>query len=74
MACGCPVVSPHNSAMIEVVEGAGETVNTWNHQHWIDTINKVYADRNRYVEAGLKRVREQSWSTIINRLADYIAR
>ncbi len=74
MACGCPVVSPHNSAMIEVVEGAGETVNTWNHQHWIDTINKVYADRNHYVEAGLKRVREQSWSAIINRLADYIAR
>ncbi len=73
MACGCPVVSPHNSAMIEVVEGAGEMVSTWNPQDWIDAINKVYADRNRYVRGGLNRVREQSWSTIVSRLADYVS-
>ncbi|GEO04624.1 hypothetical protein AAE02nite_22880 [Adhaeribacter aerolatus] len=57
MACGCPVVSPHNSAMIEVVEGAGETVKTWHSEDWIAAINRIIYQRSKYVELGFMRVK-----------------
>lgn len=72
MACGCPVVSPHNSAMIEVVEGVGETVKSWDKEEWIHTINKVYANRESYIQAGLRKVQENDWDNIIRRLTIYI--
>lgn len=72
MACGCPVVSPHNSAMIEVVEGAGETVKTWNKKDWITTINQVFEHRNKYIEAGFKRVEAYQTETVIKKLTQYI--
>jgi len=72
MACGCPVVSPHNSAMIEVVEGAGETVKSWDEHDWIATINKVYEDRIRYIQAGYKRLKEYKREFIVDNLTDYI--
>ena len=72
MACGCPVVSPHNSAMIEVVEGAGETVKSWDEHDWIDTINKVYEERIKYIQAGYKRVNKYKREYIVKSLTDYI--
>lgn len=33
MHCGCPVISPHNSAMIEVVSGRGVTIEGWNEKN-----------------------------------------
>lgn len=72
MACGCPVVSPHNSAMIEVVEGAGETVKTWNTHDWVETINKVFNNREHYVQAGLLKAEDNKWDKIITRLTTYI--
>jgi len=68
MACGCPVVSPHNSAMIEVVEGAGETVTTWEFTDWVKTIEKVSNNRNYYVQKGYKRVEQYEASTVIKNL------
>jgi len=72
MACGCPVVSPHNSAMIEVVEGAGETVKTWEKPDWIATINQVFDNRNKYQEAGYKRAEAYQTETTIKKLTQYI--
>jgi glycosyltransferase involved in cell wall biosynthesis len=74
MACGCPVVSPYNSAMIEVVDGAGKTVKTWDHQDWVDTINLVYNNRAKYINAGFKRIQEYEISFVINNLINYINR
>jgi len=68
MACGCPVVSPHNSAMIEVVEGAGETVATWEFTDWVKAIEKVLNNRNDYVQKGYKRVEQYEASTVIKNL------
>lgn len=68
MSCGCPVVTSHNSAMIEVVEGAGETVRGWNKKDWINTLKKVYLNRNNYVKLGLKRAEEFDWELIIRNL------
>lgn len=55
MACGCPVVSPHNSAMIEVVQGAGETVLTWETEEWIRKIEQVAQKREYYQKLGIQR-------------------
>jgi glycosyltransferase involved in cell wall biosynthesis len=72
MACGCPVVSPHNSAMIEVVDGAGETVKSWNANDWINTINMVYNNREKYILAGLNRVKKYEREDIIKDLTIYM--
>jgi glycosyltransferase involved in cell wall biosynthesis len=72
MACGCPVVSPHNSAMIEVVEGAGETVKSWDAQDWINTINQVYTNREYYIQAGFQRVETYKVGHVIKNLTHYI--
>lgn len=65
MACGSPVICPHNSAMIEVVEGAGLTVKEWNDQTWIDAIEKVLQHRPHYIQAGFDRVRTYHWESIV---------
>ncbi|WP_026464819.1 glycosyltransferase family 4 protein [Adhaeribacter aquaticus] len=72
MACGCPVVSPHNSAMVEVVAGAGETVSSWDKVDWVKTINKVYLNRDSYIEAGFKRVEEYNREYVIRKLQSYL--
>lgn len=72
MACGCPVVSPHNSAMIEVVEGAGETVKTWEEQEWISAINKVFNNREEYIKTGLQRVKDYQTEKVIKNLTYYL--
>lgn len=38
MFCGCPVVSPNNSAMTEVVGGRGLLIDGWDREHWVDRI------------------------------------
>ncbi|WP_242918241.1 glycosyltransferase family 4 protein [Pontibacter liquoris] len=72
MACGCPVVSPHNSAMIEVVEGAGETVKTWQEQDWLNSILKVAANRDHYIAQGFQKVESYSREFVIQNLVNYI--
>ncbi|MCC9135131.1 glycosyltransferase family 4 protein [Pontibacter silvestris] len=72
MACGCPVVSPHNSAMIEVVEDAGETVKTWENDDWIKTIIMVDANRDDYIRKGFKRVESFNRDYVIQSLSKYI--
>ena len=72
MACGCPVVSPHNSAMIEVVEGAGETVKSWEEKDWVSMIMKVDENRQHYIGRGLQRVEEYKREFVIKNLIEYI--
>jgi len=72
MSCGCPVVSPHNSAMIEIVEGAGETVKGWDKEKWISSILKVIEKRDFYSQRGLKRAQSHNWGTITNNLLIYL--
>lgn len=73
MACGCPVVCPHNSAMIEVVEGAGITVREWFRQDWIDAIADIDANRQSYIDAGYDRVARYHWDTIVAGLHSHLA-
>jgi glycosyltransferase involved in cell wall biosynthesis len=72
MACGCPVVAPHNSAMIEVVQGAGLTVKGWETADWQRAIGAIAADRHHYIERGYRRVKNYQWDTVITRLEGYV--
>jgi glycosyltransferase involved in cell wall biosynthesis len=72
MSCGCPVVCPHNSAMIEVVEGAGETVQGWDKEKWINTILKVSGNRPYYISNGLKRASHYNWKIVCDGLIKYL--
>ncbi|HVU56181.1 MAG TPA: glycosyltransferase family 1 protein [Puia sp.] len=72
MACGCPVIAPHNSAMIEVVQGAGVTVKGWDMEDWRNAIRTITADRQRYINQGYIRVKSYQWDGIITRLNNYL--
>jgi glycosyltransferase involved in cell wall biosynthesis len=69
MNCGCPVVSPHNSAMVEVVEGAGMTVEGWDLGAWYDTILSVYNNSEYYRNLGLQRAKQYEWPAIVHSIA-----
>lgn len=69
MRCGAPVVTAHNSAMIEVVEGRGITVKDYDISDWCNAIKKaLQIDRNE-LHYDLE---EYEWKNIILRLKEYI--
>jgi len=73
MACGCPVVSPHNSAMIEVVSGRGITIKGWDEKKWIDTISELLNSEDKRNKLKNPDISEYNWENIIKRVHDYIA-
>jgi glycosyltransferase involved in cell wall biosynthesis len=68
MACGCPVIAPHHSAMIEVVQGAGVTVKGWDQEDWLAAIGDLTLNRAHYIQLGYARVKEYHWEDIVTRL------
>ena len=71
LKCGCPVVTAHNTAMIEIAEGkAGAvTVEGYNPEDWIKTIVQMVEKRPVVVQTELE---EYDWGKIIRRLSQYI--
>jgi glycosyltransferase involved in cell wall biosynthesis len=74
MNCGCPVVSSHNSAMIEVVDGAGRTVKGWDVATWCDTILSVYNNREHYRNLGLQRSKQYEWAAVVHSIVQRLDR
>ncbi len=72
MNCEVPVISPHNSAMIEVVSGAGVTVDSWDIHEWINAINYTLNNRELIIQQQNERRKQYSWDLIISRFYDYI--
>lgn len=72
MACGCPVVSPHNSAMIEVVENRGCTISGWNEEDWIDTISILLNNPDKLERMKNPDISEYNWEKIILRVKQYV--
>lgn len=68
MSCGCPVISSHNSAMIEVVNEAGLTIKDYNKRDWINAIRKVSDNRDFYVDRCYQKSELYSWESIISQL------
>lgn len=72
MACGCPVVSPHNSAMIEVVEGRGLTIEGWDEMIWSEKICSLLMAPQKMEELKKADISEYDWKNIILRVKQYI--
>lgn len=66
--CGCPVVCPNNSAMIEVVEGRGTLVDGWNEEMWINAV--LDAAEKRVVSK--RNLEDYDWSKIIANLDKFL--
>jgi glycosyltransferase involved in cell wall biosynthesis len=65
MALGVPVISPDNSAMKEVVSGAGITVKSWDFNDWNTAIDEIVSNRNFYIEKGYDRVLNYNWDKVV---------
>lgn len=72
MICGCPVVTAHNSAMIEVVENYGITVKGWNIGDWVSAISYAIAHKSEIVEKQKIKANTFSWTEIISSLCEYL--
>jgi glycosyltransferase involved in cell wall biosynthesis len=72
MALGVPVISPDNSAMKEVVTGAGITVKTWNIQDWQTGIDEIALNRDFYIKKGYERVLLYNWDKVVMDFNDKI--
>lgn len=72
MMCKCPVVTAHNSAMIEVVAGRGVTVEGWQEQKWLDEICRVVDLGRDSFYADDLNLRQFDWTFIIKGLVRYI--
>lgn len=72
MACGCPVVSPHNSAMIEVVEGRGVTIEGKDEKVWINTIANLLQDSFKLNQMKNPDLSDFDWKRIILNVKQYV--
>lgn len=64
MKCECPVVTAHNSAMVEVVGGAGITVEGWDKTAWTDAIKLAIANKEEIVKKQNKKIEKYSWDEV----------
>lgn len=71
LKCGCPVITSHNSAMIEVVNGVtgSYTVKDYEPSKWIDTIIKVL---NKPRIVSIDNLKKYDWKEIITQLKSRI--
>ena len=72
MNCEIPVISPHNSAMIEVVSNAGITVVGWEFEKWENAINLARENREEIIKQQNERRKKYQWEDIITRLYEYL--
>ena len=54
LAAGCPVIAPANSAVVEVVGGAGQLVDGWEPDDWIAAIEDAFGKREFMQLASIK--------------------
>ena len=72
LLCGCPVVTAHNTAMIEVAKGkdGAVTVEGYDKEKWIHAIVKMLQERPN---VNLQQLSDYHWGSIIDRLTSYLS-
>lgn len=71
MKCGCPVVTAHNSAMIEVAENRCATISGWDPKVWI---SEIYKNMRDVPNPKFFDLRDYDWQQIAKNVKDYIER
>ncbi len=72
MSCGCPVIAPHNSAMIDIVSRRGVTIKGWEPKEWTDQIVKFLSDDNYRELFCHPDLEEFDWANIVRRIDNYL--
>ena len=72
LKCGCPIITAHNTAMIEVAQGksGATTVEGYQPEVWKQTILKVL---DEHPAVNQQQLQEYDWKNIIKRLLTYIS-
>jgi glycosyltransferase involved in cell wall biosynthesis len=72
IACGIPVVTANNSAMSEVVGGAGILIDGWEKDKWINGIEYAINNKDELVSHYAKKVKDYNPDLIAERIINYI--
>jgi len=69
LLCGCPIVTAHNSAMIEVAEGkdGATTVEGYDQETWINTVIRVAEERPQVNTA---QMADYDWDIVLKKLLE----
>lgn len=72
LKCGCPIITAHNTAMIEVAQGksGATTVEGYQPEVWKQIIMKVL---DEHPAVNQQQLQEYDWKNIIQRLLTYIS-
>ena len=72
LKCGCPIITAHNTAMIEVAQGksGATTVEGYQPEVWKQVILKVL---DEHPTVNQQQLQEYDWKDIIQRLLSYIS-
>ena len=64
LLCGCPIVTSHNSAMIEIAEGKTRayTIEGYNKERWISQITET---AHSHAKPNPAELTKYNWNTII---------
>ena len=73
MQCGTAVISADNSALSEVVEGAGVLVDTYDVAAWAEAMAEMTTGFKRWREVGIARSTEYSWKQSAEQLVAQLA-
>ena len=72
MNCGCPVVTANNSAMTEVSEGAGVTVDGWDIDEWTKAIEYAINNREMIIARQDERRQKYTWEKVAKGFESYL--
>lgn len=64
MKCECPVVTAHNSAMVEIVGDAGVTVEGWDKVAWVNAIKLAITNKEDIVKKQNAKIKKYSWNEV----------
>lgn len=72
LRCGCPVITAHNTAMVEIAENkdGAITIKGYDKEQWIKTIVQVITSKPH---VNPQQITQYNWEKVINDLRNHIA-
>ena len=72
ISCGCPIITAHNSAMVELGSNFGTTIIGWDKKTWISSILKVLDNPNDFIPVEGHKLSKYNWCNISFNFKRYI--
>ncbi|WP_163400300.1 glycosyltransferase family 4 protein [Flavobacterium fluviatile] len=72
VVCGCPILTPYNSAMIELGSTFGTTVTGWDEDVWVESILKLIQGDKVINQNNREELLKYDWDIIARGFKDYL--